>query len=227
MLPAIEFGRGDNNGSFASDLGAPKIGANVTPSGNQRWAAKPSRESKRVSHNMKDLVGTSVPDNSPTTKTPAKPKPTSASLEQLVAHYNKQLPDYIGALEKVDPSLAAEATARGPLFPETTSKDEVIELIRKQNFRLKRFIRARSHELLKDVVGKNAEGRTVGRSYQEILDILAGEFPEGSTSAAALRWYVVHMWSEADDEGIARPVMPQIRPRSTKKKAPEAEVAAE
>ena len=101
----------------------------------------------------------------------------------------------------------------------SVTKEEVIELIRKQNHRLKRHIRPRAEALLQEVVKTNEDNRTVGYSYAEILDILAVEFPEASTSAACLRWYVVHLWSEADEEGLPRPKMPQIRPRSVSKKA--------
>lgn len=176
---------------------------------------------------MNDTNGTSVPELSPiSSRTPSKPKPTTATFEQLVGHYNSQLPAYQAL--GVEPAMVALTPAQEDL----PSKEDVIELIRKQNYRLKRFIRARSIELLQEVVDKK-DGRTVGRSYADILDILAVEFPEASTSAACLRWYVVHLWSEADEEGLPRPVMPQFRPRSTRKKvetaveeAPQLDVAA-
>lgn len=162
----------------------------------------------------------SVPSNAPArpenSRTPSKPKPTSASVEQLLAHYHAQLPAYLEAIAR-DPSPTA--VAMQPIDSASSiSKDELVELIRKQNFRLGRFVRPRAHALLQQVVGTNEDGRTYGHSYDEILAILAAEFPEGSTSAAALRWYVVHMWSDADDEGLPRPTMPQVRPRSNKKK---------
>ena len=149
-------------------------------------------------------------------RTPSKPVPTPVPLEDLIAHYNSQLPDYLAAVgdTEVDPLLRSPIVVGDP----SVTKPQVIDLIRKQNFRLKRFIRRRSIELLMTVVGTNEEGRTYGHSYADILDILRVEFPEGSTSAAALRWYVVHLWSEADEEGLPRPIMPQIRPRSVKKK---------
>lgn len=162
----------------------------------------------------------SVPSNSPATlensRTPSKPKPPQATAEQLLAHYNAQLPAYLAAVAD-KPSPTAPAMEPIASVDEVT-KDELIELIRKQNYRLKRFVRPRAHALLQEVVGTNAEGRTYGHSYDDILRILAAEFPEGSTSAAALRWYVVHMWADADDEGLPRPAMPQVRPRSNKKK---------
>lgn len=173
-------------------------------------------------HSMKSDEGTSVPSNLPAvsaTRTPSKPTQTSVPLEALVQHYNAQLPAYQEALKTVSP--LATATEMKPIElgegrPPVT-KEEVIELIRKQNFRLKRFIRARSIELLQQVVRVNEDNRTVGYPYDEILNLLAVEFPESSTSAACLRWYVVHLWSEADEEGLERPKMPQFRPRSKSK----------
>lgn len=160
-------------------------------------------------------------------RSPSKPVPTSATVEQLLEHYHSQLPAYNEALAAylttVTASMAAsmaQEKAMQPIEdPSSVTKEQVIELIRKQNHRLKRHIRPRAEALLQEVVSTNEEGRTVGYSYADVLDILAREFPECSTSAAALRWYVVHLWSEADEEGLPRPKMPQIRPRSISKKA--------
>lgn len=158
-------------------------------------------------------------------RSPSKPVPTSATLEALVSHYNSQLPAYNEALEAYLATLnagAAAAQSDRAFQPITdlssTDKPAVIEMIRKQNHRLKRHIRPRAEALLQQVVSTNEDGRTVGYSYADVLDILAQEFPECSTSAAALRWYVVHLWSEADDEGRPRPKMPQLRPRSAPRK---------
>jgi predicted Zn-dependent protease len=158
-------------------------------------------------------------------RSPSKPIPTSATIEQLVAHYNSQLPDYNKALEAflataTSTQASSQDRALQPIDDlASVIKDDVIELIRKQNHRLKRHIRPRAEALLQQVVSTNEDGRTVGYSYADVLDILAQEFPECSTSAAALRWYVVHLWSEADDEGRPRPKMPQLRPRSVSRKA--------
>jgi hypothetical protein len=168
---------------------------------------------------MNEVASAPVPTGT-SGKTPSKPKETKAPLGLLIEHYNRQLPAYQAVVADLNrPDL--NDLVMEPIDPAnpSVSKFEVIELIRKQNFRLKRFIRHRSIELLQEVVSTTPEGRTVGRSYTDILDILANEFPEGSTTAAALRWYVVHLWSEADDEGLPRPKMPQIRPRSVKQRA--------
>ncbi|MNV60020.1 hypothetical protein D3C71_1524700 [compost metagenome] len=65
---------------------------------------------------------------------------------------------------------------------------------------------------------KDRDGRSIGLSYADILDQLAIEFPEASTSPACLRWYVVHMRADATAEGLPWPDLPQVRPRSTAKK---------
>lgn len=168
-----------------------------------------------------------APSNSPADnrRTPSKPVQTAVPLEDLLAHYHSQLDAYNAAALVAPASAAAVQMSRFDDDENLPTKEAVIELIRKQNYRLGRFIRHRSIELLQSIVKTNEEGRTVGYSYAEILDLLAVEFPEASTSAACLRWYVVHLWSEADEEGLPRPKMPQLRPRSVKRK-PEAADAA-
>jgi hypothetical protein len=162
-------------------------------------------------------------------KSPSKPKPTPATYQQLWDHYHSQLDAYNSAVretqdEKRHAELLMEPLQADGLGPET--KEDLVELIRRQNHRLGRHIKARSHELLLEKLKADdgtlllADGRyTVGHTYQAILDKLACEFPEASTSVACLRWYVVHMRSEARDEGKPWPDLPQKRPRSSKKKA--------
>ncbi len=149
---------------------------------------------------------------------PSKPVQTKSTLELLVEHYHSQLTAYNEAAAKAPASAAAEPMTPFHDVENMPTKEQVIDLIRKQNFRLGRFIKRRSIELLQSIVRTNEDKRTVGYSYAEILELLAVEFPEASTSAACLRWYVVHLWSEADEEGLPRPTMPQLRPRSVKRK---------
>lgn len=174
-------------------------------------------------------------------KTPSKPQPTSASTPDLLAHYNSQVPAYNAAILAMEEKKRPETGLQAELFPaadgsgevgtkgatERYTREELIELIRRQNHRLERHIKARSHELLLEHVRDPATGEkvlkdgryTVGHTYQHILDVLAAEFPEASTSVACLRWYVVHMRSDATDQGIDWPDLPQVRPRSSKKVA--------
>lgn len=172
-------------------------------------------------------------------KTPSKPKPTTATVEQLAAHYNSQVDAYNKAVTGLPADKRKDVPLQAVLVgwdlevlppPEinttvqdvtTISKEELVELIRRQNHRLGRHIKARSHELLlhhlTDDQGAAVlkDGKyTVGYTYAQILDILAAEFPEASTSVACLRWYVVHMRSDARDEGKPWPPLPQVRPRS-------------
>jgi hypothetical protein len=162
-------------------------------------------------------------------KKPNKPVPTTASTEALLVHYNSQVEAYNAAILAMDEKKRPETGLQHRLTALTTpyiTREELIELIRRQNHRLGRHIKARSHELLlehvKDEAGQKVlkDGKyTTGHTYQHILDVLAVEFPEASTSVACLRWYVVHMRSDADDEGLAWPDLPQWRPRSPAKKA--------
>jgi hypothetical protein len=170
-------------------------------------------------------------------KKPSKPVPTTASDAELLKHYNSQVDAYNEAIEAMDEKKRPETGAQQKFLPEehvtnglfnewAITREQLIELIRRQNHRLGRHIKARSHELLlehvRDEAGEKVlkDGKyTTGHTYQHILDVLAIEFPEASTSVACLRWYVVHMRSDADDEGLPWPDLPQWRPRSTAKKA--------
>jgi hypothetical protein len=166
-------------------------------------------------------------------KPPSKPKPTTATDRQLLSHYNSQVDAYNAS---VDALGKAPETGRQQKFEPVEhadngleaewgiTRDGLIELIRRQNHRLGRHIKARSHELLLHKVPDpedpskpqlNKNGHTIGLTYRAILDILAAEFPEASTSAACLRWYVVHMRSDAADVGDPWPPLPQMRPRSS------------
>lgn len=162
-------------------------------------------------------------------KSPGKPAETSATTQQLLDHYNAQVPAYNALVrekfaddeEKVQDLLLQEI----PDVELVVSRENLIERVRRQNLRLGRTIRERSHELLleKDVdaAGERIlkDGKyTVGLTYQRILEILAFEFPEASTSVACLRWYNVHMKGDAADEGLPFPDLPQYRPRSPSKK---------
>lgn len=170
-------------------------------------------------------------------KAPSKPKPTTAAVERLVAHYNSQLDAYNAAVSLLPEGRHGELLMVGLDYQNTdegetvragevpVTKEELVELIRRQNHRLGRHIKARSHELLLEKLTNEdgtpllSDGRyTVGHTYQAILDTLACEFPEASTSVACLRWYVVHMRSDARDEGAEWPDLPQKRPRSSAKK---------
>jgi len=164
-------------------------------------------------------------------KTPGKPAETTASTQKLLDHYNKQCPDYNtlvrekfkGEDEKLA-SLVFEELAS--LDNEVITREGLIERIKRQNLRLGRTVRERSHELLLEKVKDpesgqyllNKDGYTIGLTYQRILEILAEEFPEGGTSVACLRWYNVHMKGDAADEGLPFPDLPQYRPRSSAKK---------
>lgn len=162
-------------------------------------------------------------------KSPGKPVETSATTQQLLDHYNSQVPLYNAVVrekfqgdeEKVADLLLEEI----PMVELVVSREHLIERIRRQNLRLGRTIRERSHELLLEKA-TDADGQpvlkdgkyTVGLTYQRILEILAFEFPEASTSVACLRWYNVHMKGDAADEGLPFPDLPQYRPRSSAKK---------
>lgn len=159
-------------------------------------------------------------------RTPSKPKPTDATTRSLMDHYHSQLEDYNAALvEHMGDKSEGLLMERFPDdYPEdAVIRDVLIERIRRQNHRLGRNIKGRAHELLlqktvtDDGLPVLKDGRTVGLTYAEILKLLAVEFPEASTSAACLRWYVVHMRTDASDEGLPWPALPQIRPRSSVK----------
>lgn len=161
-------------------------------------------------------------------KKPSKPQPTTATTDSLVRHYNSQVEAYNQAILAMDEKKRPETGTQETLNPNARlyedlglTRDDLIELIRRQNHRLGRHIKARSHELLLEHV-TDADGNkvlkdgkyTTGHTYSHILEVLAAEFPEASTSVACLRWYVVHMRSEADDLGVEWPPLPQVRPRS-------------
>jgi hypothetical protein len=171
-------------------------------------------------------------------KKPAKPVPTAASDEVLLRHYNSQVDAYNAAVMAMPEKKRPETGLQEPIvvFPcaHVSDRAELIALIRRQNLRLKRFIKRRSLELLYEKVRETAEqtddleladkerplvlkdGKyTVGHTYQHILSVLADEFPEASTSVACLRWYVVHEREEAIDQGLAWPDLPHFRPRSS------------
>lgn len=179
-------------------------------------------------------------------KTPSKPKPTAATTQRLLDHYNSMVPAYNAAIlempEKKRPETGLQETiglvdlSEGAGIGRYT-RDELIVLIRRQNHRLKRHIKRRALELLYQKVRETAEqtadleladkeaplvlkdGKyTVGHTYQDILDILKDEFPEASTTVACLRWYVVHEREEAIDQGLPWPDLPHFRPRSSSKK---------
>lgn len=162
-------------------------------------------------------------------KLPGKPIETSATIEQLVAHFNAQCPAYnavIKAKFAEDEARLEELTMTEMALEDHPPKDKIIELIRRQNLRLGRTIKERSHQLLLEKVINPETGElvlrdnqyTVGLTYQRILEILGYEFPEASTSVACLRWYSVHMKGDAADEGLPFPDLPQYRPRSSAKK---------
>lgn len=178
------------------------------------------------------------------TKTPSKPKPPKASDKTLLEHYNSRVADYNAKVNEL-PDKKKPATGLQFEFktmkhvqdnvldkdnePVKASPEQarkfIIKLIRRQNFRLGRHIKARAIELLlQHRVDKDGnqikynDKYSSGQAYQEVLEILWKEFPEASTSAACLRWYVVHMREEANDEGAAWPDLPAHRPRSISKK---------
>jgi hypothetical protein len=170
------------------------------------------------------------------TKTPAKPKPTETPNQVLIAHYNSQTKAYNLAVEAMPIKKRPETgfQVELSLTIESVNRKELIALVRRQNHRLKRHIKARSLELLYEKVretDKMSDGLelsdkkaplvlkdgkyTIGHTYQHILSILRDEFPEASTSVACLRWYVVHEREEAIDQGLPWPDLPHFRPRSS------------
>lgn len=155
-------------------------------------------------------------------KTPKKPKPTQAPIEVLVTHHNDRLEAYNArtvafcTARKIDP---AEQTF--VLATVEDDREELIKRIRKMHVRLGDTIRDRSIQLLLEkVFDENGnvktteDGRLIGRSYQDILSVLAVEHPYASTSAACLRWYIVQLQDDVDDEGEPLYEFPEVRPRS-------------
>lgn len=184
-------------------------------------------------------------------KRPSKPVPTVASTTRLIDHYNSRVDEYNAAIEAMPEKKRPETGLQMPagllddgtvlLADQSSSmtldRAGLIVLIRRQNHRLKRHIKARSLELLYEKVRETSEqtsdleladkdrplvlkdGKyTVGHTYQHILDVLHQEFPEASTSVACLRWYVVHEREDAIDQGLPWPDLPHFRPRSIAKK---------
>lgn len=163
-------------------------------------------------------------------KSPGKPAETTATTQELLDHYNKQCPPYNSQVREKfvgnDDKIAELAFTPILSVDDLPSREYIIDRIRRQNLRLGRTIRERSHELLLEKVsdpetGKpilNKDGYTIGLTYQRILEILGYEFPEASTSVACLRWYNVHMKGDAADEGLPFPDLPQYRPRSPAKR---------
>lgn len=75
-------------------------------------------------------------------------------------------------------------------------------------------IKALSCELLCEVVGQTEEGRTIGRSYQSILDKVLEQRPGAKTSLNCLRWYAGKIRVLAD--GYHQYTLPQLRERPVK-----------
>lgn len=161
-----------------------------------------------------------------TYKSPGKPKPTEASFEALLSCYNSQVPLYNEVVAKLSAGKTITPTNLQPMIlignnAEPPSREWLIEAIRRQNRRLGRTVRRRALELLEARVkgpdGRpmiDQDGRSIGLKYKEVLEIIQQEFPEASTSVACLRWYVVHLRMDANDEGKPWPDLPQIRPRA-------------
>lgn len=159
-------------------------------------------------------------------KTPSKPKPSVASYETLLAAYNSQVPPYNAVVEKLSAGMTIVPANLQPMLligdnTEPPTREWLIEALRRQNRRLGRTVRRRALELLEArVKGSDGrpmtdqDGRSIGLKYKEVLEIIQQEFPEASTSVACLRWYVVHLRMDANDEGKPWPDLPQIRPRA-------------
>lgn len=197
-----------------------------------------------MTHDAKSAAGEAMP--AVDSKSPKKPDITPATISELALHYNGQIEAYNAAMDlHVQTMTASAVVALGDYHMKpweldqcealdllgdydqlhTETKLELIELIRKQNHRLGRTIKARSIELLmsraKNEDGsdvKDRDGRSIGLSYSDILAQLSVEFPESSTSPACLRWYVVHLRADATAEGLPWPDLPQVRPRSGAKR---------
>ena len=161
-------------------------------------------------------------------KTPARPEMTTASLSTLLAHYNSQIDRYNATLTGRPSRTACRTTPMLRMSdecvasrPQCEVRSELVHRIRRQNRGLGRTIRHRALQLLEArIKGSDGmpmvdeDGRSVGLKYLEVLDILRSEFPEASTSVACLRWYIVHLKIDANDQGLPWPDLPQRRPRS-------------
>ena len=165
-------------------------------------------------------------------KTPAKPALTNATVEVLLAHYNSQVADYNKVIALRPPRSMVHLDPMLVLTVEQLGNDEIpglgrlelVNLICRQNRKLGKTIRRRALALLEERIKgpdglpmKNEDGRTVGLKYKEVLHIIKTEFPEASTSVACLRWYIVHLKIDANDQGLPWPDLPQLRPRSIAK----------
>lgn len=169
-------------------------------------------------------AGTAIAHTTVAHKGPKKPEPTSASLETLVDHYNSQVPAYNEAVGQLAQGMAKVPDTLAPMqvvSVDQVTKEQVIELVRRQNRRLGRTVRRRALELLEQRIKgpdglpmTDEDGRSIGLKYKEVLGIIQQEFPEASTSVACLRWYVVHLRMDANDLGLPWPDLPQIRPRA-------------
>lgn len=178
---------------------------------------------------MQATISETIPYINP--KTPSKPKPTEASLDVLIRVYNDQVPAYNETVMKLSAGLTKVPVNLQPMQPVNaaifghsdleSAKRDIVDRIKRQNRRLGRTVRRRALELLemriKGPDGRpmtDADGRSVGLKYIEVLGIIREEFPEASTSIACLRWYVVHLRMDANEEGKPWPDLPQIRPRT-------------
>lgn len=160
-----------------------------------------------------------------THKTPKKPDLTSAPMEVLLAHYHSKLDAYNEATTAFCQARKIDPTPRllGPV-DETIDRAKLVKITRRMHVRLGDTIRDRAIQLLLEKkLDENGdvvlhEGRLVGHSYDEILEILAAEHPYGSTSAACLRWYIVQVREDCDDDGELIYEFPEYRQRSTPKR---------
>lgn len=158
-------------------------------------------------------------------KTPKKPDITSAPMSVLIDHYHSRLDAYNAATTAFCQARKLDPTPRlMGRVDETISREELVKITRRMHVRLGDTIRDRAIQLLLEKkLDDNGDvvlhdGRLVGRSYNEILDILAAEHPYGSTSAACLRWYIVQVQEDCDDDGELIYEFPEYRPRSAPKR---------
>lgn len=159
-------------------------------------------------------------------KTPKKPEITSAPMSLLLDYYHERLDAYNAKTEEFCSTRKMDPKPRlfGPLTEGDITRPELVQRIRKMQVRLGNTIRDRAIELLLekklDANGDimMSDGRLVGRSYDEILQIIAKEHPYGSTSAACLRWYIVQVQEDCDFEGDLIYEFPEYRPRSAPKR---------
>lgn len=158
-------------------------------------------------------------------KTPKKPDITSAPMAVLVEHFNSRLDAYNAATtafcqaRKIDPTPRLMAPV-----DESISRELLVKMSRRLHVRLGDTIRDRAIQLLLEKkLDENGhalfkDGQTVGHSYDEILEIINHEHPYGSTSAACLRWYIVQVQEDCDDDGELLYEFPEWRARSAPKR---------